>query len=125
MNEPVSPRLFFVDELCLTCPMYIFDEAKSLWRRSRNGETPKAGDRIVVNMLNEMVVTSAEGDLLTHRKLKSKEKPMWTGSYPDSMPVDTARVRLRTDFDRYSGDDVVDPVVIEVGKEPVRVFKMG
>lgn len=114
--------LRFEDDLCVTCPNYVTDGKGKPWRRATNAEPLKDGDHIVYEFREERVVVSTDGRIKT-RKLNANDVVMWDGSYPESMPIETARVNPHYDFDGIDGDESLDPTLVPVGDDRLKVRK--
>ena len=84
------------------------------WQRAKLGETPVAGDHIVLDMRTEKIVNKNGG----YRKMAPREKRLWNGSYPDGMPVSNARV------DHHDLDELEDMLLLDTPTERLRATRI-
>ena len=87
MTENKQPNLFYINDLCASCPRYLFDFQKKMWVPTKHDPAP--GDHVVVDMLHEKVVA----DNMTYRPLRKSEQRLWdTVTIPTRLTVTDLRV---------------------------------
>lgn len=94
MAGTLDPDLYFVvDELCPSCPIYIFDKFKQSWKPATT--KPVVGDHVVIDFTTEKVAKEdpKKKGLIVYRTINpTYDKAMWNGSIPDRMPIFDPRV---------------------------------
>lgn len=109
MAGTLDPDLYFVEDvLCPSCPIFIFDKVKKVWKRAPT--KPVVGDHVVLDFTTEKVVRIAQDTQIVYRTLNRRyDIPLWNGSIPDKLPIVDHRV-TETNTLTYEEDQVLVPV---------------